>query len=153
MKTIGEILGDRAPFQVEPGLSVGAVVDYLCDKGIGAVAVCEGTTIVGVFSERDLMRRVVAKGLDPQRVPVSEVMTKEVLCVGVDDTSHTARTLMFARRLRHLAVVDGDAQFKGFVSMREILEVDLAESKDLIEKLNDDYYHYEFKVPEKKTFF
>lgn len=150
MKTIGAIVGGREPYRVGPELTVQETIDYLCGKGIGAVAVCEGDGIVGVFSERDLMRRVVAEGLDPKATALCDVMTKNVLCVGLDDTTFAARTLMFARNLRHLAVVDGENRFIGFVSMREILEVDLAESKELIGKLNDSYYDPEFKVPESR---
>jgi CBS domain-containing protein len=148
MKTIGELIRDREPFFVGPELTVKEIVDYLDQKGVGAVAVCEGDRIVGVFSERDLARRVVAKELDPRTTRVHEVMTRNVFCVSTDDSLQAARTLMLDKKFRHLVVVDGEQRFRGFVSMREILEVDLAESKKLITTLNDDYYEHQFKPGE-----
>ena len=148
MKTVGEIIGNRVPYSVEPELSVREVVDYLYAKGIGAIAVCEGGKVVGVFSERDLMRRVVAKGLDPANVKVRDVMTKDVFFVRSEESYHIAQALMLDKNFRHLVVLDGDHQLQGFVSMRELLEVDLEESKKLIRRLNDDYYDHRFKPGE-----
>ena len=147
MKRVGDVLDGRDPFYVEVGATVADVVDYLCEKQIGAVAICEGEAVVGVFSERDLMRRVVKLGLLPAETPVAEVMTKDVFCVPLDETAHNARLLMFGKNFRHLAVVDDEGKFQGFVSMRELLEVDLEESQQLIRKLNDDFYQHQFEKP------
>ena len=144
MKTIKEILGSRKPYSVSPDMSVRSVVDYLVEKQVGAVAVCEGANPVGVFSERDLMRRVVNAGLDPDATPVSQVMTKDVVSVEMGAPHSKAMSLMLDKNFRHLAVRDSDGRFKGFVSIRDLLEVDLAEARELIARLNDNYYHHEF---------
>lgn len=144
MKTVGEILGKRESYLVRPDMSVKDVVDYLVERGIGAVAVCEGPMVVGVFSERDLMRRVVHAGLDPNSTLISEVMTPDVFHVPMDEKRNVAQALMLGKNFRHLAVVDEDERFKGFVSMRELLEVDIAEARNLIGRLNDDYYQQQF---------
>jgi CBS domain-containing protein len=144
MKLINELIGDREPFSVTPKMTVHKVVEYLCERKIGAVAVCESRKVVGVFSERDLMHRVVLAGLDPKKTPISDVMTTEVVHVRTDEKHNTARNLMLGRNFRHLVVLDKDEEYKGFVSIRELIEVDLQESKELVQKLNDDYYEEQF---------
>lgn len=149
MKTIRDIIGDREAFSVQIGLSVKKVVDYLCEKKVGAVAICDGDQIAGVFSERDLMRRVVNKGLDAASTNVSDVMTKDVFHVSIDESHEVAQALMLGKNFRHLVILDEENKLRGFVSMRELLEQDLADSKDLIRKLNDDYYEFQFRLPKK----
>lgn len=144
MKTVKDILGKRLPFSVTPDMTVHEVVHYLVDKGIGAVAVCDGPAVVGVFSERDLMRRVVHAKRDSKTTLVSDVMTKDVISIGIGASHSEAMALMLDKNFRHLAVRDEDGRFKGFVSMRELLELDIAEARQLISRLNDDYYHHEF---------
>ena len=144
MKTIKEILGSRTAYSVRPGMTVREGVDYLVEKHVGAVAVCEGSNVIGVFSERDLLRRVVHGGLDPGITKIDDVMTREVFSVPYSVSHSQAMTLMLNKNFRHLAVVDEDQRYKGFVSMRELLEVDIAEARDLISRLNDNYYHHEF---------
>jgi CBS domain-containing protein len=147
MSTIRELVKDRPIFAVESDRTVTEVVAYLCRNRIGAVAVCENGELVGVFSERDLMHRVVNAGLDADEVVVRDVMTRKVFYVTIDDTHSTARMLMLNKNFRHLVVLDDAGRLRGFVSMRELLEVDLEESRDLIRKLNDDYYQHDFQRP------
>jgi len=145
MKKIHELLGDRKTYSVKPTMSVHEVVEYMCERKIGAVAVCEHNKVVGVFSERDLMGRVVLKGLSSHDTPVAEVMTHPVVSVLHDENHSAARSLMLGRNFRHLVVVDELDQLQGFISMRELIEVDLQESRDLVHKLNDDYYEENFQ--------
>jgi CBS domain-containing protein len=144
MKLISELIGNREPFSVTSKMTVFEVIGYLCERKVGAVAVCENRKVVGVFSERDLMLRVVLAGLDPKKTTIAKVMTKEVVHVRDDDRHSTARNLMLGRNFRHLVVLDKNEDFMGFVSIRELIEVDLQESKELVQKLNDDYYEEQF---------
>ena len=94
MKVIRELIGDRTPYSVSPDMTDQSVVEYLCDRRVGAVAVCDGDNkAVGVFSERDLLHRVVLPELDTQKVLISEVMTADVVHVNIDDKHSTARNL------------------------------------------------------------
>ncbi len=145
MKKIHELLVDRHVYSVQPDMSVHKVVEYMCARKIGAVAVCSHNKVVGVFSERDLMKLVVLKNLDPNTTPVSEVMSEEVVSVHLDDNHSAARSLMLSRNIRHLVVLDEDEQLQGFISMREVIEEDLHESQELVHKLNDDYYEENFQ--------
>ena len=149
MRSIREIVGDREVFSVDSGMTIQEVVDYLVEKGVGAVAVCEGDRVVGVFSERDLLRRVVHKGLDPKKETISTVMTKQLFHVSIDESHSVARSLMVGKNFRHLLVMDEEKHLRGFVSIRELIEVDLEESRELVGRLNDEYFDHHFKVPKK----
>jgi len=149
MKTIREVVGQRDAYSVTPSDSVTEVVRYLFEKEIGAIAVCENQKVVGVFSERDLMRRVVHQKLDPDKTSVRDVMTTPVFHVSIDERYDVAKALMLGKNFRHLVILDEEENLCGFVSMRELLEVDLAETKDLVSKLNDGYYQHDFERPKK----
>ena len=132
MATIRDLVVNRTVFSVEPDITVAQAVRYLCENRIGAVAVCERGQLVGVFSERDLMQRVVDKGLEPSAVLVRDVMTRDVFHVSIDDSHHTARAIMLNKNFRHLVVLDEAKHLRGFVSMRELLDIDIAESQELM---------------------
>jgi len=140
MRTIKDIIGQREPYVVESGWSVRRVVEYLCEKDIGAVVIREGDRMVGVFSERDLMNRVVREGRDPDKTMVSDVMSKRVIRVSADEDYRIAKAHMLDKGIRHLVVADDEDNLLGSVSMRELIEIDLEEYRDLVTKLNDRYY-------------
>lgn len=144
MKKIRELIGNRDPYSVNPDMTVHEVVEYLCERKVGAVAICENRKVVGVFSERDLMHRVVLPELDPKTTPVTDVMTTDVVHVLIDDSHSAARALMLGKNFRHLVVLDDEGGFKGFLSIREVTEADLQESQELVHKLNDEYYEEHF---------
>jgi CBS domain-containing protein len=145
MKLIRDIVRGREAYSVSPDMTVQDVAEYLCERKVGAVAIVEDYRVIGVFSERDLMSRVVCKELDPKTTPVRDVMTPDAVYVMIHENAATAKSLMLGKNFRHLVVLDESEHLQGFVSMRELLEVDLEESQELIQKLNDDYYHEDFK--------
>lgn len=143
-------MGDRvAKFSVAADRPIRDVVEYMHENNLAAVAVSDGAgdtaRVVGVFSERDLLRRVVRKRIDIDRTPIRTVMSTPVFCISIDEPSELARAIMVRRGLNHLVVLDDDHQFAGFVSSREFLEADLADSRELVSKLNDDYYEHHFR--------
>jgi CBS domain-containing protein len=89
------------------------------EKTIGALVVVDGDRVVGIFTERDLMRRVVVKELDPAEVKVREVMTGKVYCCTSKTSSDTIRNLLRERRIRHIPVVD-DGQLVGMLSLGDL---------------------------------
>lgn len=144
--TIRDIIGEnREKFHVSHSASIRETISYMNDQNVGAVAVCDGDVVVGMFSERDLLRRVVLEGLDLDKVTVKEVMTSPVYWISIDERYEVAKAIMVDKNLRHLVVKDEQRQFKGFVSARELLEVDLKDSRELVGKLNDDYYEHRFQ--------
>jgi CBS domain-containing protein len=146
IKTIREIVGEnRELLSVSLDQPIRQVIDYMFDKKAGAVAICDGDQVVGVFSERDLLRRVVHKFLDIETTSVRVVMTSPVYWISMDERYEVAKAIMVDKGLRHLVVMDETRNFCGFVSARELLEADLSDSRELVGKLNDDYYEHQFK--------
>jgi CBS domain-containing protein len=107
--------------EVSPETPVADVVRRMVDHEIGAVAVTSGRRIVGIFTERDLMARVMLPQLDPRRTPVRAVMSAPVHMVGLDSSIAQAAALMQAMHVRHLAVVDGDGDLLGLIALRYLL--------------------------------
>lgn len=145
-KTIREIIGeDRERFFVTHTASLRQTIAYMREKNVGAVAICDGEEVLGVFSERDLLRRVVFEGLDLDEVTVKEVMTSPAHWISMDERYEVAKAIMVEKGHRHLVVKDEHRRFKGFVSVRELLEADLKDSRELVGKLNDDYYEHRYQ--------
>lgn len=123
MRLIGEIIKGQAIFRAQATDSVRNVAKMMSDKNIGAVAVLEGGRLVGIFSERDLMKRVVAAGLNPDQTQVSKVMTKEIVVAKPEEDINAALLKMHSLGCRHLPVVDS-GNLVGMLSLRDLLEID-----------------------------
>ena len=106
---------------VSPGASVLDAVRLMNDHRVGAVAVVTDAVLEGIFTERDLMNRVVLDGKDPKKTPVSEVMTSECISAKQDMTMGEALQIMTEHHFRHLPVVDDDKKVLGLLSIRNLL--------------------------------
>jgi len=146
MNTMHEVLKKRVQDWVAPTDTVRKAVDYICTRKAGAVVVKGDDEIVGIFSERDLMHRVVNKGLNPEEVPVSEVMSLKLVHVHIADDLRLARALMVMNGVRHLVVVGDEHEFRGLLSMRDIFRTEDTELSSLFQKLNDQYYEQSYKT-------
>jgi len=91
----------------------------MLDAGIGSVVVCEDNRVVGIFTERDVLR-LAGAAADLERAKLAQAMTRDPLTIGVDDGILEAATLMGDRRVRHLPVVQ-DGNLVGMVSIRDVL--------------------------------
>ena len=140
MKTIGALVGGREVYYVRAEASVREVAAYMTERRVGAVAVLEGTRLAGIVSERDIMGRVVARGLDPDKTKVKDVMTKDLVVAHVPDSHEDGLRTMKQAGCRHLPVVEGD-RLVGMVSQRDLLQVDLTEKDEEIRWLNA-YIHF-----------
>jgi CBS domain-containing protein len=128
-------LAKRTP-EVDAGTLVAEAVRVMVEAKVGAIAIVDGRKIVGVFTERDLMRRVVHAGRDPAATRLRDVMTTPVQTV-VDETSvPQAATLMRTHHIRHLAVVDGNGDYLGMVALRYLLYDIMAELEKKVGDLN-----------------
>jgi CBS domain-containing protein len=104
---------------VAPDETVQSAIARMVEAGVGSVAVCEGSRLVGIFTERDVLRLAGEEaGLDGIRV--GDVMTRDVQTVSGDDDLLAAARLMGERRIRHLPVVQGD-NVLGIVGIRDVL--------------------------------
>jgi CBS domain-containing protein len=126
MQKLSEVLECRELYYVEVGQTVGHVAGRMSDLNVGAILVLESGALRGLFSERDLMRRVVAAGRSPEETKVEAVMTTDV--VAIDESSSTEQAMALMRRYgcRHLPVLRG-TRVLGMVSMRDLMNLELEE--------------------------
>jgi CBS domain-containing protein len=123
MTHIAELIEGKPLIHVDPTEKVRAVARKMSDRNIGAVAVLDSGRLVGVFSERDIMARVVAPGLDPERTSIDTVMTRDLVVGNPKDDIDVALQKMHAVGCRHLPVVD-NGNLIGMISIRDLLQVD-----------------------------
>jgi CBS domain-containing protein len=135
MQTIRPLLTGKAIYCVPPTMSVLEAARTMCDRRIGAIVVSDGPTPVGVFSERDLMERVVIRGKDPSRVTVEEVMTRDILTASPEESPVECMRKMQERGCRHLPIVEGDRVI-AMLSLRDLLRVEIDEKNEEIRWMN-----------------
>ena len=123
---IKNIMERRKFVTVPPTASVREASEMMARKQVGAVLVVEGERLLGIFSERDAVFRVIACGLDPASTRLLQVMTPEPKTIKPNNTFGYAMTLMHENGFRHLPVVD-DGKPIGIVSARSALDPDLEE--------------------------
>lgn len=104
----------------EPTASVRQATRVMNDHCIGALLVTRGGSLLGIFTERDVLRRVVADGLSPDTTPVCEVMTRDVLCCPPEASIEEVADLMRRRRVRHVPIVDSGDRLVGLVSIGDL---------------------------------
>ncbi len=123
MDTVAQILNRKGHqiWSVSPETSALDAARMMAEKNIGAVLVISEGRVKGIFSERDLARRVVAQGKDPATTPVSEVMTPQVLCIDPKATAEEVLAVMTEKRLRHLPVREGE-KLLGVVSIGDAVK-------------------------------
>jgi CBS domain-containing protein len=125
MSRVRDIIDDRELFFVEERDTVAEVARRMADLHVGAILVFNGEQLRGVFSERDLMKRVVVGRLDPNRTPVKEVMSTAVASIDELATLEEAMELMQSHSCRHLPVTRG-SRVVAFLSMRDLMNFELA---------------------------
>jgi CBS domain-containing protein len=135
-----DIFKSRELFFITPDQSVADAARYMTERNVGAVCVLQMDRLVGVLSERDMMKRVIAPNRDPQATKVSAVMTPTPVVVEISEPFEKCLKIMKKAGVRHLPVVDGD-KLVGLLSLRDLLQVDLNEKVEEI-KLMQDYIHY-----------
>jgi CBS domain-containing protein len=122
MATVRDILGGKGArvWSVGPQATVLEAALLMNEHKIGALVVLDDDRVAGMFTERDVLQRVVAGRRDPGQTRVEEVMTVEVVCCQPETSLDEARTAMKQRRIRHLPVVDGDGRLGGLVSIGDL---------------------------------
>jgi len=106
---------------------------------VGSLLVIDGKQLKGIFTERDVLNKVVAEALDPAEVPVSEIMTRNVIVIGPKLTVREAMQIVTEKRLRHLPVVQG-SRLLGMLSGGDLTRSIVEESESFIETLYE-YMH------------
>jgi CBS domain-containing protein len=142
MKRLRDIMRYGFLFTVQRDATVAEAVHVMAKNNVGIVSVLEGDKLVGVFSERDVVRRVVDRGLDPARTPVAAVMTTELVVADADEDYQSAIRKMDQANIRHLPVVSG-GQLLSMLSIRDLLRVNMEDKDAEIHYLHE----YLFQVP------
>lgn len=126
MATIRDLLVHRTIHYIQPQQTILEAAKYMVDCNVGAAPVLDGTKLVGIFSERDIMSKVVTQGLDPQRTRISEVMSTTLRTLDPESSCEEAMLMMQTHGIRHLPVCDGNT-LVGFLSLRDLLRHRLEE--------------------------
>jgi CBS domain-containing protein len=140
MKPIGPLVAGRDVVVVDMTASVTQAARIMSDNQIGAVPVVDGERVAGIFTERDVMSRVVAAGVNPTDTPVSAVMSTSLVVADVRDSHDVCLRRMQQARVRHLLVLD-NGRLAGVLSLRDLLALELDEKDEAVTLLNA-YVHY-----------
>lgn len=127
-------------FAVQPNESVLDAALMMNQEHIGAVIVLDGSRVHGMFTERDVLRRVVAQRKDPAALRVSDVMTSDVVTCHPDADLDEARKIFKEKRIRHLPVVDENDTLVGMISIGDLNAWDLTGQEIKIQALEQVIY-------------
>lgn len=120
MFTLRDLVKDRKVHAIDAARTVLEAARFMMENNIGAVPVLRNGELAGIFSERDIMNRVVAAGRNPAYTAISEVMTANPRAVSMDESVEECMFIMHEFGFRHLPIVDGK-ELKGLVSLRDVV--------------------------------
>ena len=142
MKTIREIMRPSFLFRVPKTAPVAHAVRAMAHHDVGIVAVVDGGELVGVFSERDVVRRVVDHGLDPLTVLVADVMTTQVIYGDADEDCQAVMRKMDEANIRHLPILS-NGRVVSMLSIRDLMRAQIADAGEELDHLRS----YLYQVP------
>ncbi len=125
---------------IEPSASVLEAARLMNERRVGALVAVEDERVVGIFTERDVLQRVVAERRDPAATEVGEVLTSSVVCCTPETTLDEASGVMRDRRIRHLPVADDDGRLLGLISIGDLNAQIQAAQEDTVFLLTE-YIH------------
>jgi CBS domain-containing protein len=139
MATIGQVLRVKGPDVIvaSPGETVLAASKLMAEANVGSVIIKDGEAVKGIFTERDLLTRVIVVGKDPAAVTLAEMMSAPVRICRLDDNVHSVFNMMVSQHISHVAVVEGGALI-GLVGLRDILSAELQEAADKLKEYEPD---------------
>jgi CBS domain-containing protein len=148
MITVRDLLkkkGASPDVRVSPTDTVYRALQLMAENNVGAVMVCEGDQMVGIFTERDYCRKIILMGRSSVNTPIQDIMTKKMVTVCLDSTLEECMELMTKYHIRHLPIQEGD-KLVGLVSMRDVMEAIIAFKQERINRLEsyilgNDYGH------------
>ncbi|MBU0719258.1 MAG: CBS domain-containing protein [Planctomycetes bacterium] len=136
MSTIGEMLAKKGSdvATISPGATALDAANLMNARRIGALCVLDKDKLVGVFTERDLLNRVVSAQLDPARTKIADIMTTDVITCGPNGKTEDCASVMSHERVRHLPVVE-NGRLVGLISTGDLMALQVAEKQAFIEDL------------------
>jgi len=139
MKKLRDIMRHGFLFTLQRGATVAEACHMMATNNIGIVAVLDGDRLAGVFSERDVVQKVIERGLDPARTLVADVMTSRLVVADADEDYQSAMSKMDQANIRHLPVVSGE-RLLSMLSIRDLMRVALDDRGEEIEYLKEYLY-------------
>ena len=143
MPTVSDVLVSKSASRlhtIAPAASVLDAVAKMNELTIGSLIVMEDGQVLGIFTERDVLRRVVGEMKRPSTTTISEVMTRDVVCIEPDADLDDCSELMKNRRIRHLPVCDGDGRLKGMISIGDLNAYHASHREATLHYLNEYIY-------------
>ena len=136
MTTVCHILEDkgRQVWSVRPDDKVYDAIKMMADRDVGSLVVLDGSKIVGIVTERDYARNVFLRGRASPQTRVDDIMERNVVCVGPDQSIEECMALMTMKRLRHLPVIERD-ELVGIVSIGDVVKSIISDREFVIEQL------------------
>ena len=146
MKTLRDIMRSGFLFTVQKKGMVSEAVRLMADHNVGIVIVLDGSRLAGVFSERDVVRRVLHQGLEPARTPLGEVMTGCVITGDAEMDYEAAMRAMDEAGIRHLLVTSG-SKMLSMISVRDLMRAAIRDRDEEVQQLRE----YLYQVPAGST--
>jgi CBS domain-containing protein len=140
MRSIRAILGDRKTIVVARSASVADAARLMSAHHIGALPVLDNERLVGIFTERDVLTRIVAAGRSPETTLVGDAMSTELIVADVNETYEACLSRMQQAHVRHVLALQ-DGRLAGIVSLRDVMAADVDEKAEELTLLNA-YVHY-----------
>jgi CBS domain-containing protein len=135
MKRVRDIVAGHEPITVSSLMPVADAARIMAAHHIGAVPITDGGRLVGIFTERDVLTRIVATDRNPSSTAVGEVMSSTLVVASINESCETCLERMRQAHIRHLIVLDNE-RMAGIVSMRDLMAVDLDDKLETITLLN-----------------
>ena len=133
MATLSDLLGNtHRVVHVSPEATVREAAKAMAEANVGCAAILNEEKLVGLFTERDVLKRVLLMDLVTDEVTVSEVMTREIITGNMEMNSRDARRLLKEHHIRHLPVVDANGRLRGVLSIRDLVLDEVQEMRDYI---------------------
>lgn len=140
MKSLKEMCTSKNIYTVNSGSKIIDVANYMAEHNIGLVPVLDKEgKLLGVFSERDLVRRVISKNMDLSTTVVDSVMTKDLVIANVIESHQECLKKMKDNNIRHILIID-EEKLVGILSIKDLLEIDLKVQQETIEVLHNYIY-------------
>ncbi|MEH6416617.1 CBS domain-containing protein [Pseudomonas sp. CGJS7] len=136
MRTVRQLLEAKAAevFAIGPDAPVIDAIRLMAEKRIGAVLVMEGPRLAGILSERDYARKIVLQGRSSADTPVRDIMTAQVVSVGLGDSAERCMQIVTDKRIRHLPVLEG-GQVVGVVSIGDLVKAVIEDQQVELDQL------------------
>jgi CBS domain-containing protein len=128
-------LCDKETAAVHPESTVAEAIRLMLARRVGAVVVVDANRVAGIFTERDVLKKLALSGRDPEKVPVRELMTTPVETASPQGSPGDALVSMLEHHFRHLPVVDSSGRLRGVLSIRNLLHGQMQELRRQLDSL------------------